>query len=393
MATHSAASDPLLTPGRSRILHLPGDGEPRVLRIGPAAFVLSSGERTVVYDHEGRPRAGSDGPVAWRRGLGGDIVLSRRESGEWIHRRFDTLHPLAGERVRQARDWARSAVHRLRSRGLLEAALRLEPLLAPREGDAAAFSRVYEPVPILPPDQYGAVLLQFSRGCSWNRCAFCSFYRGREHRRLDAEQAARHALAVRALLGRGLSARRDLFLGDADAVSAPVEVVEGWLATAAAVFAAETPVSGGAGRPVASFVDLGAVVARDRTAGRRLAARGLRRLCAGPESGAGAVRRRRGKRGGRADVLRGAVPPDTATLFRRVQRDEGRERLAHWNPIAFRVPLFDPDAFLTRWLPWVAPLFSRAGALVWCAVVASAAGAARRAAARSASSPARRAAL
>ncbi|MBW2416493.1 MAG: HlyD family efflux transporter periplasmic adaptor subunit [Deltaproteobacteria bacterium] len=74
-----------------------------------------------------------------------------------------------------------------------------------------------------------------------------------------------------------------------------------------------------------------------------------------------------------ADVLRCDVSPDTAALFRRVQREEGRERRARWNPIAFRVPLFDPDAFLTRWLPWVGPLFSRAGAVIWCAVILCAA--------------------
>ena len=31
--------------------------------------------------------------------------------------------------------------------------------------------------------------------------------------------------------------------------------------------------------------------------------------------------------------------------------------------------MLDPDAFLLRWKPWVAPIFSKSGALVWCAVV------------------------
>ena len=70
-----------------------------------------------------------------------------------------------------------------------------------------------------------------------------------------------------------------------------------------------------------------------------------------------------------ADVLRCDVPPDTAALFQRLQEEEGRERRRKRNPIAFQVPLFDPDTFLTRWLPWARPLFSRTAAVVWCAVV------------------------
>jgi putative peptide zinc metalloprotease protein len=73
-----------------------------------------------------------------------------------------------------------------------------------------------------------------------------------------------------------------------------------------------------------------------------------------------------------ADVLRCDVPPDTAALFRRIQREENQERWRKLSPIAFRVPLFDPDAFLSRWQHWARPLFSRTGALAWCAVVLAA---------------------
>jgi putative peptide zinc metalloprotease protein len=73
-----------------------------------------------------------------------------------------------------------------------------------------------------------------------------------------------------------------------------------------------------------------------------------------------------------ADVLRCDVPPDTAVLFRRIQREENQERWRKLSPIAFRVPLFDPDAFLSRWQHWARPLFSRTSALVWCAVVLAA---------------------
>jgi len=73
-----------------------------------------------------------------------------------------------------------------------------------------------------------------------------------------------------------------------------------------------------------------------------------------------------------ADLLSCDVPPDTAALFRRLGAEERRERRGRRNPIAFRVPLLDPDAFLSRWQGWVTPLFSPAGAVAWCAAVLAA---------------------
>jgi putative peptide zinc metalloprotease protein len=73
-----------------------------------------------------------------------------------------------------------------------------------------------------------------------------------------------------------------------------------------------------------------------------------------------------------AGLLQGDVPADTAALFRRSRERERTERKSKLNPIALRVPLLDPDAFLERWEPWVRPFFSRASAWIWCAVVVSA---------------------
>jgi putative peptide zinc metalloprotease protein len=71
-----------------------------------------------------------------------------------------------------------------------------------------------------------------------------------------------------------------------------------------------------------------------------------------------------------ADALLCDVPPDSLEVFRRFQRHERmlwRRRL--WTPLALRFPLFDPDRFLQRTLPWVEPLFGWFGALLWLAVV------------------------
>ncbi len=73
-----------------------------------------------------------------------------------------------------------------------------------------------------------------------------------------------------------------------------------------------------------------------------------------------------------ADALRCEIPPDTLTLFEALRVERGKQRSGKRNPIAFRVPLCDPDALLSRWRSWTRPLFSIECALVWSAVVLAA---------------------
>jgi putative peptide zinc metalloprotease protein len=74
-----------------------------------------------------------------------------------------------------------------------------------------------------------------------------------------------------------------------------------------------------------------------------------------------------------ADVLQSEVTPDVAELMRRAKK--GARRTWKQNllsPMALRIPLFDPDRFLERWLAWYRPLFGWTGFLIWAAVVGSA---------------------
>jgi putative peptide zinc metalloprotease protein len=74
-----------------------------------------------------------------------------------------------------------------------------------------------------------------------------------------------------------------------------------------------------------------------------------------------------------ADSLSCDVSPDTAETFRRCQRrDASEKRRRMLQPLSLRLPLFDPDAFLGRWVGFVRPLFSVYGALAWCVVVGAA---------------------
>jgi putative peptide zinc metalloprotease protein len=71
-----------------------------------------------------------------------------------------------------------------------------------------------------------------------------------------------------------------------------------------------------------------------------------------------------------ADLLQSDVPPDTAEILERYEKQTRRERTRSLlSPLAIRIPLFDPDRFLARLAPWVAPAFGGWGAILWCLVV------------------------
>lgn len=86
------------------------------------------------------------------------------------------------------------------------------------QADAAQFHRVYKPVSILPPDQYLALVLQATEGCSYNECTFCTFYRDRPFRIKSPTEFGEHCREVAAFMGAGIGVRRSIFLADANAV-------------------------------------------------------------------------------------------------------------------------------------------------------------------------------
>ncbi|MBL8472930.1 MAG: peptidase M50 [Rhodocyclaceae bacterium] len=75
-----------------------------------------------------------------------------------------------------------------------------------------------------------------------------------------------------------------------------------------------------------------------------------------------------------ADVLQAGVPPDIAEMVERKRRTARSGWLRNvLNPMAVRLPLWDPQGFLNRAWPLVRPLMSPFGALLWLAVVGIAA--------------------
>jgi putative peptide zinc metalloprotease protein len=75
-----------------------------------------------------------------------------------------------------------------------------------------------------------------------------------------------------------------------------------------------------------------------------------------------------------ADALQCDVPPDIGELLLR-QHNQIKHKWHHrlLAPLSWRLPLFDPERILERALPIARPLFGRAGAILWVAVVGTAA--------------------
>jgi len=71
-----------------------------------------------------------------------------------------------------------------------------------------------------------------------------------------------------------------------------------------------------------------------------------------------------------ADLLMTDVPPDALELFDRGQKEKKAKRRRSWaNPMAIRIPLWDPGRFLDRHAAWWPRLWGRAAGLLWLALV------------------------
>ncbi|MEE9493835.1 MAG: biotin/lipoyl-binding protein [Gammaproteobacteria bacterium] len=74
-----------------------------------------------------------------------------------------------------------------------------------------------------------------------------------------------------------------------------------------------------------------------------------------------------------ADLLRCDIPPDSAELFRRFQKHQKQQLKQRWmNPLAIRIPLFDPQQFLTRHLGKIQWLFSQSILIVYSIIILAA---------------------
>ncbi|MFQ5845225.1 MAG: radical SAM protein [Planctomycetota bacterium] len=266
-----------------------GGGGSLLLR--PDSLVLATGGGTVVtFDRAGRLYSVFSGGRSCRRGVDGTVV-SKYTDGDTVRR------PLDPGEVRQVVAHALAAARTAPSPGGAEGAALARARRFDLDADAARFRRLYRGrVPILPPDLYRAVVLQATVGCSYNRCLFCRLYRDRRFSVPGAAEFGRHAEAVRRAFGPGLSMRRGVFLGDADALVLQTAPLERRCAVAAGLAPAEAGLF--------CFGTVAGGPARRRSEWEALRGAGLRRVYLGVETGHDPLRARLRKPGRGSDVLR-----------------------------------------------------------------------------------------
>jgi hypothetical protein len=231
----------------------------------PEATVVGLGDRVLSFDREGRLYHFFDRGRTYRRALDGSLHLRHRE-GERKRRR------LGREEALEVYAWAYRLAEGARLGERREEVLRWSPeaLL-----DDTPYRLAYAwPVSILPPDQYLAVVFQATFGCTWNRCLFCTFYQDRAFRAHPLSEFLEHLDRVRALLGRGVSLRRGVFLGDGNALALGERLIP-LLEAAQKAFPQE----------VAAFLDVYTGVRKEASFWERLRALGLRRVYLGLETG------------------------------------------------------------------------------------------------------------
>jgi hypothetical protein len=263
-------------------------GEQVTISIKPGALSVMFGTHEVLtYDRGGRLWVLTRDGRTYRRGLNGHVIEKYHADNGLIRRRVGgaeaaELIDSAAARMASLRDaLAKEAATRAAANGALEELLTIIERAsyfnaAAHVADRKAFEQVYDPVGILPPDQYMAVVAQATEGCSFNTCTFCDFYRGRRFRIKSPDEFRVHTRAVRAFLGDSILLRRSIFLGEANALAAPIRRLETFMQIAREEIG---------DLPIHAFLD--GFTGSKKTASEyaRLRMLGLKRVSIGMESG------------------------------------------------------------------------------------------------------------
>ena len=256
------------------------------------SFAITVGDQSVIAcDHGGRLYTLYDEGFTFRRGLDGRILQKWQGDGSRARRwqdetEADALMDSVSATLRGLLDsinspdwrWTRppDPAELTLLTNVLERGVQFDSHAA--RADAQAFNRVYRPLGILPPDQYLALVLQATEGCSFNTCAFCDLYR-QPYRVKTPVEFDQHIADVRRYLGGSITLRqRSIFLGAANALAVPMPRLVPLFESIVRAF--DTSAQG-----VYAFVD-GFTGARKYADDYRvLADLGLRRVYMGLESG------------------------------------------------------------------------------------------------------------
>ncbi len=282
------------------------DGRPATLLLGEASTVLSVDDTLVSsWDLAGRPYALVRESGTYRRGLDGRLLWKREETAEGPRVRRRLPAEEGAPMVEAARREAQQSLAILRdvrrpgpegSTGAGDGGpFGARPVEAPQGDDAVdrlrqivamdgaalhedarRFLTASGPVGILPPDQYLALVVHVTEGCSWKACTFCGLYRDVRFRRKSPDELAAHVAALRDYFGRSIALRPSVFLGDANALC----LARDHLLPLVERVARDFP-----GAPLFSFVDAWTAQRKSVAEWRAYAALGLKRVYVGLETG------------------------------------------------------------------------------------------------------------
>lgn len=284
------------------------------------SITLEGSDHTQVYNYDlsGRPWNIYKHGCIYQRGLDGKIVAKWTNPQSGRGRRW--LKPSEAEGlIRDASELATSILNDIHKKKIpiqlednagfikaFEAAATFSDRRAQQE--VIRFNEIYSPLGILPPDQYQAVLLQATEGCSFNACTFCELYKGQRFIIKTEDDFRDHVRAVREFLGAGLSLRRTIFLGDANALVIPTERLLRMMRIAGETFDVEA--LGG----FYAFLDAFSGEKKSSRDYRRLREAGLERIYIGLESGHDALLRFLNKPGTAEDALNAVRKMKTGSI-------------------------------------------------------------------------------
>lgn len=264
--------------------------------------------RVYSFDLEGRWWTGILNEISYRRGLDGKVVAkwfsdSQKRNRKWLT--ADESYQVEGdirlEFKRFVSDITSGSQKTLPGLSNLDIQI-LKKISAydcnESQSDADEYQRVYKPVGILPPDQYMSVVIQLTEGCSFNTCTFCSFYQDRPFRIKTLPEVETHINSIKTYLRSGLSLRRTIFLGDANALVTPMRLLTPTLELVNKQFDIES--LGG----IFSFLDGFSGEKKNAQDYELLKAMGMKRIYIGLESGNDELLKFLRKPGKSLDVLR-----------------------------------------------------------------------------------------
>jgi len=258
------------------------------MSLKPASFTVMKTDAFGVselmsFDRAGRLLGAFFDGINYRRGLDNQIQLRFRQTklepeekmlnvsqSQEIIQRVCKL----STKIAQIQQTNNSAIQ-----DLLEKACSWDWQLLQRDGKK--FTKLCGRVPILPPDQYRALVIRLTTGCSHNQCTFCNLYENVQFRSISETRLVRHLENIVSFYGEGMSYRKSIFLGDANAVALATDLLINRLEVIRKNPNFSQQISGG----FASFVDVFTSNKKSVSEYTLMKNLGLRRIALGIETG------------------------------------------------------------------------------------------------------------